>query len=143
MMSGRRARAPRQVVLAAILPLLLLPTSIATGDDEGVGGDALVANVQVELNAYGYDAGPEDGVLGQTTSTAIRRFQADQGLRTTGKIDDTLLAHIANPRRDASTGPAPGTTETGWESADGSEDSRRHIDLWLERTFRSTVGAFD
>src|SRR3546814_18686876 len=69
-------------------------------------GDMLVANVQMELNDYGYDAGPEDGVLGLVTVSSIRHFQADQGLPVTGRIDDGLLAHVADPR----TGMRPGST---------------------------------
>jgi N-acetylmuramoyl-L-alanine amidase len=39
-----------------------------------------VAELQRRLNALGFDAGREDGILGPETEDAIRRFQRDAGL---------------------------------------------------------------
>src|SRR3546814_20390429 len=75
-------------MLAAVLSLLLLPPAVAMDEADGIDGDMLVANVQMELNDYGYDAGPEDGVLGLVTVSAICHFQADQGLPVTGRTDE-------------------------------------------------------
>ncbi|MCR9268549.1 MAG: peptidoglycan-binding protein [Hyphomonadaceae bacterium] len=47
--------------------------------------------IQTVLNGLGYDAGPADGLAGAGTRTAIRAFQADSGLATTGEIDAALI----------------------------------------------------
>ena len=46
-----------------------------------------VARAQTRLRALGYDAGPADGAAGPKTLSAIRRFQADKGLKVTGQLD--------------------------------------------------------
>lgn len=50
-----------------------------------------VLAVQTVLNGLGYDAGNPDGLAGPGTRTAIRAFQADNGLETTGVIDASLV----------------------------------------------------
>ena len=50
-----------------------------------------VQAVQTVLNGLGYDAGTPDGLAGPGTRTAIRAFQADNGLETTGVIDQNLV----------------------------------------------------
>lgn len=47
--------------------------------------------VQAVLNGLGYDAGPADGLAGAGTRTAIRAFQSDNGLPTTGAVDSSLV----------------------------------------------------
>jgi N-acetylmuramoyl-L-alanine amidase len=43
-----------------------------------------VTELQRRLNALGFDAGREDGILGPETETAIRRFQREAGLTPDG-----------------------------------------------------------
>ncbi|HHZ09977.1 MAG TPA: peptidoglycan-binding protein [Rhizobiales bacterium] len=50
-----------------------------------------IANVQKILNKNGYEAGSADGVMGEKTKSAIRAFQADNGLEPTGEIDEKLV----------------------------------------------------
>ncbi|MGF1533031.1 MAG: TIGR02594 family protein [Bernardetiaceae bacterium] len=45
-----------------------------------------VRGLQIALNRLGYRAGPEDGIFGAVTETALKEFQADQGIRVTGKL---------------------------------------------------------
>ena len=45
----------------------------------------LVREIQQRLNALGYDAGPEDGRMGEKTREAILTFQRSQGLNVTGE----------------------------------------------------------
>src|SRR5690606_34344697 len=52
--------------------LLYLCTPMLRGDD--------VAELQRRLNALGFDAGREDGILGPDTERAIGAFQRDAGL---------------------------------------------------------------
>jgi peptidoglycan hydrolase-like protein with peptidoglycan-binding domain len=53
-----------------------------------------VTAVQQKLNELGYEAGPNDGLMGPRTRAAIRRFQTDAGLPVTGRIDKELLAQL-------------------------------------------------
>ncbi len=55
---------------------------------------AQVSAIQTVLNGLGYDAGTPDGILGPGTRTAVRAYQADNGLSTTGLIDETLVDTI-------------------------------------------------
>jgi hypothetical protein len=57
-------------------------------------GANLVAEVQVELHRAGYNPGPSDGVMGGRTHDAIARYQADNGLSVTARIDRPLLASL-------------------------------------------------
>jgi len=43
-----------------------------------------VADLQHRLNALGFDAGREDGILGDQTAVALREFQRNAGLATDG-----------------------------------------------------------
>ena len=52
---------------------------------------AQVEAVQTVLNGLGYDAGTPDGIAGAGTRTALRAFQADSGLATSGAIDAGLV----------------------------------------------------
>ena len=52
---------------------------------------AQVQAVQEVLNGLGYEAGPADGLAGAGTRTAIRAFQADNGLPTSGTIEASLI----------------------------------------------------
>lgn len=52
---------------------------------------AQIEAVQTVLNGLGYEAGAPDGIAGAGTRTAIRAFQADSGLDTTGVIDAGLV----------------------------------------------------
>ena len=47
--------------------------------------------VQAELARRGYYRGPVDGVLGPESRSAIRSFQARNGLPVTGRIDADLF----------------------------------------------------
>lgn len=56
--------------------------------------NALVRLIQLNLNALGYDAGPNDGLIGPLTRGAIRRFQTAQGAVPTGAITFELLDRL-------------------------------------------------
>jgi N-acetylmuramoyl-L-alanine amidase len=43
-----------------------------------------VSELQRRLNALGFDAGRQDGILGPETDTALRRFQRERGLQPDG-----------------------------------------------------------
>ena len=50
--------------------------------------------VQQALNSLGFDAGSADGQGGPKTRKAIRKFQAEQGLKTSGSISAELLDRL-------------------------------------------------
>jgi hypothetical protein len=50
--------------------------------------------VQSELSKRGYYEGPIDGVIGAGSRRAIRSFQTDQGLPSTGSINRKLLSAL-------------------------------------------------
>lgn len=68
-------------------------------------GGNLTAQVQQELNWAGYDAGPADGRYGGRTSTAIRQYQANNGLAQDGQVSPYLLDHLRAKRAQASAQP--------------------------------------
>ena len=49
--------------------------------------DPLVRQAQEILSDLGYNPGPIDGIAGNNTVTAFRRFQRDYGFQVTGRID--------------------------------------------------------
>lgn len=57
----------------------------------GIGMQQAVLSVQQLLKASGYNAGSEDGVLGQKTKEAIAAFQKAVGMAPTGEIDEPLV----------------------------------------------------
>jgi hypothetical protein len=69
-------------LLMGILCLALWPAVIAAH------GDWRIAQTQERLKAAGFDPGSIDGVFGPRTKNALRRFQANRGLPTTGVLDE-------------------------------------------------------
>ena len=68
--------------LTGMLCLMLWPVMSAAH------GDWRVGQAQERLKAAGFDPGFIDGVLGPRTREALRRYQASQGLPTTGLLDE-------------------------------------------------------
>lgn len=62
------------------------PTSQAT--------DSTVRKAQAALNDKGYDAGTTDGRWGPSTQSAVRRFQAKNGLAESGTLDSSTLSAL-------------------------------------------------
>ena len=58
------------------------------------GGGSVVTDVQSALADAGYYRGEIDGVIGTGTRNAIRRFQRDNGLPVTGRLDARLLDEL-------------------------------------------------
>ena len=63
--------------------LLYLTGDMIRGDD--------VVDLQHRLNALGFDAGREDGILGPETETAVRSFQRNAGIAADGVCGPTTL----------------------------------------------------
>lgn len=60
--------------------------------------NADVAEAQRGLAILGYDTGIVDGLMGERTAEAIRRFQAEAGLPVSGRITEALLPRLRRPR---------------------------------------------
>jgi lipid-binding SYLF domain-containing protein len=58
------------------------------GKHTGKLSKARVREVQTALRDKGYDPGPIDGIMGVLTITALRGFQAANGLSNTGMVDE-------------------------------------------------------
>lgn len=56
--------------------------------------DPIVLAIQQALADAAYGPVTVDGIAGQQTADAIRRFQLDQGLAVTGRIDDRLISRL-------------------------------------------------
>lgn len=60
-----------------------------------------ITEAQALLNAKGYEAGPEDGLMGRKTRMAIGNYQKDNQLKVTGAVTDHLLLHLKGQRPTA------------------------------------------
>ena len=58
------------------------------------GEHTLITQAQTLLNKLGYNAGIADGVPGQQTEKAVRRFETRSGLVVTGKITPKLVRRL-------------------------------------------------
>lgn len=66
-----------------------------------------VAQIQSQLNALGYAAGPADGDFGSSTAAAVKAFQKDRGLEPDGVVGtatfQALMGRDIPASRDSST----------------------------------------
>ena len=65
-----------------------------------------VRALQRELNALGFDAGREDGILGRETDRAIRDFQRNMGQALDGIVGPETVSSLARLRPDVEIGRA-------------------------------------
>ena len=62
-----------------------------TVSQEHVSSDTLVESVQNELAKRGYYGGKVDSMYNDATRAALKRFQTDQQLAVTGRINEATL----------------------------------------------------
>ena len=67
------------------------PDAKAASGAASNGPDSLIEAVQAELARRGYFAGKVNAMYGPTTREALRRFQTDEGLAATGRINEATL----------------------------------------------------
>jgi peptidoglycan hydrolase-like protein with peptidoglycan-binding domain len=53
-----------------------------------------IRKAQETLNARGFKAGPPNGVLGESTATALRAFQKAENLQVTGRLNPRTLSAL-------------------------------------------------
>ena len=56
--------------------------------------DHLVYQAQKALKTRGYNPGSADGLWGNATESAVKRFQQDFGLPVTGRLDERTKAKL-------------------------------------------------
>ncbi len=71
------------VVILIIIALSPVTPVFASG--------STVVQIQQKLEERGYDPGPIDGIMGKKTKNAIKKFQSDSGLESTGAINRVTL----------------------------------------------------
>jgi peptidoglycan hydrolase-like protein with peptidoglycan-binding domain len=98
------------------------PTLMALGVQKADGtaganqnryGPPTIRKVQETLNARGYKAGPANGILGESTRTALRAFQKSESLKITGRPNPRTLAHLGINQQSASTGSSRPANASG------------------------------
>ena len=57
-------------------------------------GASTIRKVQETLNARGFKAGAANGVLGETTRSALRAFQKSENIVVTGNLNPRTLARL-------------------------------------------------
>lgn len=98
--------------------------------------------LQRELRAQGYDPGPVDGLMGPSTSTALRRWRMDVGLGP-GGLDSEVRARLGiSPLKPAQIN-APGINVKRWQNQDAPTLNGRGLDLDSRETARALAIAPD
>jgi peptidoglycan hydrolase-like protein with peptidoglycan-binding domain len=84
--------------------------------DASTAGPALsrddVRQAQAQLHARHLYDGPVDGVLGQQTQAALRRYQQASGLPESATLDSATVAHLTGGPTPSPT-PSPAPTDSG------------------------------
>jgi ankyrin repeat protein len=75
-------------ILMIIFSASLLPIGYAESSDDDV------YQVQKKLKELGYDPGGTDGIWGEKTTSALKRFQRDNGLPVSGQLDEPTRAKL-------------------------------------------------
>lgn len=101
----------RIIAMALSLGMILSMTNVASAesnpnqiklnnsssqyDEEGMNKDPkVIKTVQDSLNALGYDCGTADGIAGNKTQSAIKKYQEDFGLQVTGNVTGELIESL-------------------------------------------------
>ncbi len=82
------------VGIRVVTPAPVLTTAFVAGGSRSVASGSVVASAQEELAALGYYDGAIDGAFGPMTSTALQRYQQDNGLAVTGRLDRNTRASL-------------------------------------------------
>jgi hypothetical protein len=89
---------------ATTYPINFSPTRGASGTYQNCaeiewtrGAGAEIVMAQSKLNQLGYNAGTADGKAGPQTSSALRAYQRDNGLKQTGQLDEATSLKLLGP----------------------------------------------
>jgi peptidoglycan hydrolase-like protein with peptidoglycan-binding domain len=92
----------------------------STASDPTMYGPGTVRDVQQALQDKGYDVGPVDGVIGPRTQSALRQFQQQQGIPSSGRLDSRTLGAL----NVSSAGMSDRSGVTGSSSSSGRMGDR-------------------
>jgi GH24 family phage-related lysozyme (muramidase)/LysM repeat protein len=84
---------------------LMSPTNLSSRlDSKGLTPVTTTSHAQRRLSDLGYvEVGGADGVAGANTRTAVRRYQQQNGLATTGRLDTPTLESLTGAEADLDT----------------------------------------
>lgn len=91
------------------------------GEDRKIVGD-----IQLGLEAIGYDPGLIDGIMGPNTAGAIKAYQRDHDLKADGAASAKLLAHIRRNPKTQGVGFAP-IMRDDFEDGDYTSNPAWHV----------------
>ena len=80
------------------------PESASAAAENAVMSDATVRDVQRRLNSRGYRAGRPDGVIGNSTRSALMAFQRSENLQATGNLNRETISALGLTEPSASVG---------------------------------------
>lgn len=58
-----------------------------------------IRQAQAALNQKGFNAGPQDGIWGPETESAVRSFQKSRGIEVTGRLDERTMKELGIAER--------------------------------------------
>ena len=80
-----------------------------------------IREAQERLNQLGYDVGEPDGMMGPQTQAALRKYQEEQGLSTSGHLDSQTVAKLGiDSAGGAGTAAGASSTSSGASSSPSS-----------------------
>jgi peptidoglycan hydrolase-like protein with peptidoglycan-binding domain len=92
------------------------PTTVQPTKQQIQVTPSVIRAAQQKLGDAGYHAGTADGKLGPLTRRAVRKYQRDQSLPVTGKLDESTLSHL-NVGGNETMAAAPGDLKNGAKAA--------------------------
>jgi peptidoglycan hydrolase-like protein with peptidoglycan-binding domain len=72
----------------------LAALGVQKADASSKYGATTIRKAQETLNARGFKAGPANGILGETTRSALRAFQKSENIVVTGNLNPRTLARL-------------------------------------------------
>lgn len=86
-----------------------------------------VKTMQEKLNKAGYDCGTPNGIFGESTDTAVRNFQSDNGLTADGKADKNTLTALDESVSSGGSTPSEGTYSVNFDTVNKRFDTNPQV----------------
>lgn len=86
----------KQAILLILLISLVFPQNVLALSKRGSRGEE-VRNIQSRLIKWGYMTGSADGIYGEKTEAAVKKFQKNHGLTADGIAGPATLSKIGLP----------------------------------------------
>ena len=117
------SRNPVRTALFSAALLVVMPSALADPRDGEVPAQAeVIAAIQARLSELGYYRGRPDGIVGQMTREAIRRYERQLGVEPTGTPSLAIYRRLREPAPgEAALGASVGEEAAPGEVAPGVE----------------------